>query len=196
MDIPGKPIRQSLRVRTMTTLDQNNPGNRTANTDTTAKDLKSASADISASNKQKTKQHLEENRTSAASEIHKVTHATRAASQDLREQEPTGRSSKGHSTESLSTEVAELADNVSSFAQSLRHKSVDELTREAEQIARNNPALFIGGSIAIGLGIARFAKASSHRAWEQQQSPSMTNHSTARPDINSGNSSTLAGTST
>ena len=65
-----------------------------------------------------------------------------------------------HQQQALSEYVTQFASSISALANNLRHKSIDELMHEAEGIARRNPALFIGGSIAIGLGLARFAKAS------------------------------------
>ena len=82
-----------------------------------------------------------------------MANAVRAAASDLQDQDREG----------LSHYVTELADSVSTLATGLRQQSVDELIHDVENIARKNPALFIGGSIAIGLGLARFAKASSHR---------------------------------
>lgn len=68
-----------------------------------------------------------------------------------------------HDNPDLSHYVAEIAEGVGSFAKKLQTKSVNELIHDMEAVARRNPALFIAGSLAIGLGLSRFAKASSRR---------------------------------
>lgn len=68
-----------------------------------------------------------------------------------------------HDNPDLSHYVAEIAEGVGSFAKKLQTKSVNELIHDMEAVARRNPALFIAGSLAIGLGLSRIAKASSRR---------------------------------
>ena len=80
-----------------------------------------------------------------------IADAATAAAEDLHE----------HHQEGLSRYVSEIADSVSSIAGSLRHKSVDELVHEVGAIARKNPTLFLAGSVAVGLGIGRFARSSA-----------------------------------
>ena len=48
-------------------------------------------------------------------------------------------------------------DRVSAY---LKDNDVEQLARDAESFARRNPALFIGGAFLLGIGIARFIKAS------------------------------------
>lgn len=65
-------------------------------------------------------------------------------------------------------DMAQLSGHVSAMAQSLRRlsdglreKSADQILHDVRRVARENPTLFIAGSIAIGFGIARFARASA-----------------------------------
>lgn len=111
--------------------------------------LKSATQNV----QQQAKQKIDSQRDTAAEQIQAVEHAIKAAADDLRE----------HDNFGLSQYVTEIADGVGSFARNLKQKSVDELVHDVEAIARRNPTLFIAGSIAVGLGIARFAKSSSQR---------------------------------
>ncbi len=90
-------------------------------------------------------------RQQAASGLDAVADAADAAAENLDE----------HDQQGLSRYVTEIADSVASLANSLRHKSVDELVHDVEAIARKNPTLFIAGSLAIGLGVGRFARASA-----------------------------------
>jgi hypothetical protein len=64
----------------------------------------------------------------------------------------------------MSQHVARLADGIAQVADTLRNKSADELMRDVRRLAQRNPALFIAGSIAVGFGLSRFAKASGERA--------------------------------
>jgi hypothetical protein len=62
--------------------------------------------------------------------------------------------------ETLAQYVDRAADQLERFSNTIRNKDVDELLREARQLARQRPALFIGGSFAVGLLAARFLKSS------------------------------------
>lgn len=56
------------------------------------------------------------------------------------------------------------ADAVERFSESLRSKDMNELVYEAEDFARREPELFLGGAVLLGLVAARFFKASGRRA--------------------------------
>ncbi len=66
------------------------------------------------------------------------------------------------------TQLADLARNAagqfSSFAESLHNRNADDILRDARHLARTNPAIFIGGSIAIGFALSRLFKSSSSAA--------------------------------
>lgn len=136
----------------MTTFDENSSGtSRTRST--TTDNLKTTATTTSEKLRDTATQKLNASRVSAADEIDQVAQATRTAAADLDDQQ----------RQELSHYVSGFADSISTLAQSLRNKNVDELVSDVEKLAREHPALFIGGSIALGLGIARFAKASSNR---------------------------------
>lgn len=100
------------------------------------------------------KSQLEGYRETAADEIEKVAQSAKAAAQELEGQDRLG----------LSNYVSDMAQSMVQFSDSLRGKNVDELFQDVNRMARNNPALFITGSIALGFGLTRFARASSKRA--------------------------------
>ncbi|TWI50955.1 hypothetical protein IQ22_03654 [Pseudomonas duriflava] len=87
----------------------------------------------------------------AANEIETVANSIKAAASELNDNDRAG----------LSGYVSNLAQSMVGLADTLRGKSADELIREASRLARENPALFLTGSVAIGFGLSRFAKASS-----------------------------------
>lgn len=100
------------------------------------------------------KAKVEEMRGTAAENLEKLADSAQAAAATLQQDDV------GH----LSGYVSDLADNMLRLSSSLRDKSGNELLREVGQLARSNPALFVTGSIAIGFGLARFARASQRHA--------------------------------
>lgn len=65
-----------------------------------------------------------------------------------------------HDREGLARYARELSSNLANAAGQLEDRSVDELANDAKRLARNNPAMFMLGSIAVGFGLSRFFKAS------------------------------------
>jgi hypothetical protein len=79
-----------------------------------------------------------------------IAHAVRQTTQQLRnEQQGT-----------LADYIEKVADQLERVSGGIRDKNVNELMRDAQQLARRQPALFIGGSFAAGLLLARFLKSS------------------------------------
>jgi hypothetical protein len=54
----------------------------------------------------------------------------------------------------------QAADALERFSGSLRSKDLDSMLREVESVARRQPALFIGASVAAGFLAVRFLKSS------------------------------------
>lgn len=61
----------------------------------------------------------------------------------------------------MSDYLSDMAESMSGLAGNLRGKSAEQLLHDAANLARNNPALFIAGSVALGFGLSRFLKAGS-----------------------------------
>lgn len=142
----------SIMANEMNPQGQGKPTDKMRNdAETMKQDAKAKASHASEQTKQQAKDKLDQNRETISRELDKVAHATQAAASDLSDQ----------NREGLSRYVSELADNMSSLSTSLRGKSVDELVHDVTGLARRNPTLFVAGSIAIGLGLARFAKASN-----------------------------------
>lgn len=68
-----------------------------------------------------------------------------------------------HDREGLAKYAREVSNNLANVAGQLEGRSVDELANDAKRLARDNPALFMLGSIAVGFGLSRFFKASAER---------------------------------
>jgi hypothetical protein len=86
--------------------------------------------------------------------------------------------SSAEQLESSEKQLAELvgsaAGQLENFAHSLREKDFSALLAEMEDFGRRQPAVFMGAAVALGFGIARFAKAgsgSSGRSGQHEQRP-------------------------
>ena len=84
--------------------------------------------------------------------------------------------------EGLARYARELSSNLATAAGQIEGRSVDELANDAKRLARNNPALFMLGSIAVGFGLSRFFKASTTH--EQHEQHEHDNHTTPHEDTN------------
>lgn len=93
---------------------------------------------------------FEHYRDSAAEQIETLAQSAQSAAEHMHEDDTLG----------LSHYVTDIAENMTSLASNLRGKSVDELLQQAGKLARDNPALFITGSVALGFGLSRFLRAS------------------------------------
>ena len=84
-----------------------------------------------------------------------VAQAVRQTTQNLRDQK--------HDT--VAQYVERAADQIERVSEGLKNKDVTELFDDAQRLARQQPALFIGGAFALGLVGARFLKSSApHRS--------------------------------
>lgn len=79
-----------------------------------------------------------------------IAQAVRQTTQQLRSQDQAA----------IAGYIDKAADGLEQLSRRLRDKEVDELMRDARNIARRQPALFIGGSFALGILAARFIKSS------------------------------------
>jgi 2-succinyl-5-enolpyruvyl-6-hydroxy-3-cyclohexene-1-carboxylate synthase len=80
-----------------------------------------------------------------------VAQAVRQSTQHLREQQH----------ETIAWYAEQAADQIDKLSQRLRDTDVAELATDLQQLARRQPALFIGGAFALGLIGARFFKSSA-----------------------------------
>jgi|GEM_PF-475483 len=67
---------------------------------------------------------------------------------------------EGKDTLGLSQYLGQLAGSLGSFADQVRDQSAEQLLQKGAQLARDNPAVFLAGSVAIGFGLSRFLRAS------------------------------------
>ncbi len=82
--------------------------------------------------------------------------------EDLAENAKTAaRQMEGSDTLGLSGYVTDLAQSMTTLAENLRHRNVEQLLQDAGRLARENPVLFISGSVALGMGLSRLLKATA-----------------------------------
>ncbi|UUD64642.1 hypothetical protein D16iCDA_02760 [Pseudomonas seleniipraecipitans] len=101
--------------------------------------------------KQQSAEHYEHLRERATDQIDSLAEGAQSAATALE-----GKDSLG-----ISQYLEQLATGMSSFADRVRNKSAEDLLHEGTLLARNNPALFVAGSVAIGFGLSRFLRASA-----------------------------------
>ena len=65
--------------------------------------------------------------------------------------------------ESVGRYVDWAADRLEGLADTMRHKNVSGVVADAADLARRQPALFLGGAIVLGFGLARVLKSSARR---------------------------------
>ncbi|WP_153067000.1 hypothetical protein [Steroidobacter cummioxidans] len=95
------------------------------------------------------KQRMESGKRAAADQIADIADAIDKAGAHLDESQPT-----------LANFAASLADRVGGLATHLREDSIGDLYRQVRQMAVRHPGMFLLGSAAVGVVIARFMKAS------------------------------------
>lgn len=66
--------------------------------------------------------------------------------------------------EALASYVDMASDQMRRFATHIRERGTADMLDDVNRFARRNPAVFIGGALLIGFGVARFLKASADRA--------------------------------
>ena len=100
--------------------------------------------------RQKAASQLNEQKTRATDSLGSVADAVRQSTRQLRDQQ----------FDTVAQVVERAADQIERLTTHLRERDLNELVAEAQQFARQQPAMFIGSSFAAGLLAARFIKAS------------------------------------
>jgi hypothetical protein len=100
--------------------------------------------------KQRATAQLDSQKGRATDSISSIANAVRGSTSQLR----------GEQHDVLAQYVETFADQLERFSNNIRGKDVNELLDGARDLARRQPALFVGGSFAAGLLAARFLKSS------------------------------------
>lgn len=113
--------------------------------------LKSKATELAQEAKQRGQKQLDTAKKAAVDQAQKVAGVIEQASAEL------GR----HDQQTLARYTGEFADSIKTLADTLNTRSIDELGTDSLRLARQNPTLFLLGSVAIGFALSRFVKASS-----------------------------------
>jgi hypothetical protein len=112
--------------------------------------VKSGTAGVTEEASERGKEQLEAGKDAAADQAESLAGVGERVAQNLRGELP-----------SLADYTGELAGSIRELGDQLRHRNIDELLADAQAVARRNPTLFLVGSVAIGVGLSRFFKAST-----------------------------------
>ena len=115
--------------------------------------LKSKATELTQEAKQRGKQQLDTTKKAAADQAQKVAGVIEQASAEL------GR----HDQQTLARYTGDVANSIKTLADNLSNRGIDELGTDAIKLARQNPTLFLLGSVALGFALSRFVKASADR---------------------------------
>ncbi|MBC3948170.1 hypothetical protein [Pseudomonas folii] len=161
----------------MDTTSQNPAGSTDQNNDPPQDHLHNLQEDALAavaSAKEHGSAQFEQYRDTAVDQIENLAHSAQSAAEQM----------EGGDTLGLSHYVTDLAQNMTTLAGNLRGKSIDELLQQAGKLARDNPALFVTGSVALGFGLSRFLKASNpDQRPAEAKTPNPVQPSTESPGI-------------
>ena len=103
--------------------------------------------------KERVTTRVDEQKNRAADGLGGIADVFRNASNELRNE-----------NETLASYVDMASDQMRRFADQIRQKGVADMLDDVHAFARRRPALFIGGAFLVGIGIARFLKASADRS--------------------------------
>jgi len=99
-------------------------------------------------------EQFEHYRDTAAEQLDSLKQGARSAASTL----------EGNDTLGLSQYLGQAAEYIGSFAEQMRHESAEDLLHRGSRLARDNPALFLAGSVAVGFALSRFLRASASHA--------------------------------
>jgi hypothetical protein len=122
--------------------------------------VKEKAGEIAQRAQEQAKSTLNSQKTNAAQDLGTVAEVFRETGQQLREREHYAMA------DTVAQYTEKLADQVDHFSQQLRNKDIEELIYDVGNMARRQPALFLGGAFAAGILVARFLKSSSRRQEE------------------------------
>lgn len=118
----------------------------------TASRVRGRAANLKQRVKQDGKEKIESGKRAAADQIADIADAIDVAGAQLDQSQPT-----------LANYASQLAEGVGGLATRLREDSIEDIYREVRQLATRHPGMFLLGSAALGVVIARFMKASGEQ---------------------------------
>jgi vacuolar-type H+-ATPase subunit H len=121
---------------------------------------KEAAAGVVGQAQETVQPQIESQKEKAVSQLGGLADAVRQTSQQLHSKDQHG----------LANVVEQSAERVDKLAGYLRVRDFNQLVGDVERYSRREPALFVGGALALGFIAARFLKSSRERAYENEAS--------------------------
>lgn len=100
---------------------------------------------------EQTKSVVMNQKSRAADNLHGMADGFRQMSEQMREKDQNY----------LSQYIDRAADQIERVSEYMRESDINDLIDDAQQLARRQPAIFVGGAFALGFLMARFLKSSS-----------------------------------
>jgi len=113
--------------------------------------------------RQQARSAIREQKDYAAERLSSVSEALHDSADRLRKDEAT----------TFAALIEQAADRIDGFSQYLREQDLQDMIDAAQNWARRNPVLFLGGSFVLGLVIARLVKSTSQAYNESDEYESM-----------------------
>lgn len=137
-----------------------------------AEDAKHYAKDVADQAKEQGKSLLEQQKDTAARQVDSAAHALRATGEQLQDEGQT----------QVGRYVQKFASQLESFSGQLRHKNLDALVRDAEDLGRRSPATLFAGSLLAGFALTRFLKSSAEHQHDSGSARYSRGNSAARDD--------------
>lgn len=86
----------------------------------------------------------------------------------------------------LASYAREMSGLLTKAASQIEDRSIEELAHDAKRLARNNPSMFMLGSVAVGFGLSRFFKASAEHQHHDDSDASHRYETQQNNDVSTG----------
>ena len=131
----------------------------TSSTRQTIEEAKQTAGNLAGRAKEQGRHVFDEQKHTAAKQVDSVAQAFRSAASEL----------QGDKETRAGRYVGLAAEQLQSFAEQLRHKDMESLVRDAENLGRRSPATLFAGSLVAGFLLARFLKSSGSQTQESSR---------------------------
>jgi|GEM_PF-2365065 len=121
--------------------------------ETVVDEARSVAGQAASVGREQAEQQFVQGRERIGSEVGAVGSAVDQAAQQLRDQDSP-----------LASYADELAGQIANFSTTLENTSIEDIAGKTRRLARENPALFVMGSVVAGIAASRFFKASDEPA--------------------------------
>ncbi|PSF06934.1 hypothetical protein C7H08_17885 [Marinobacter halophilus] len=128
--------------------DSSKPG---SNTDSVAGSARELGSEAVKAAQAKAKEGADTAKRTVSSTVSHGAEALGCAADSLRDQ----------GEETLAQTTTSIASGLSEYAERLEKRTSEDLTQDLVRLARQNPTLFVLGSVGVGIALSRFFKASS-----------------------------------